>query len=348
MEDDDFDDIEDIELNDDILKALQDTEDRYTLTAASQTPASNPNPVASKPPFTFSTKPPTVSRRIYTHPDDTPDISIAHDGSYAVQPSTPQLSHPSSRNARATLPSQYPPRLRLIPSPSTRPIKPLGPTTARPASSSSNTARARVDTVGMCASRFVIHLLQITDGDRILGSENMSHKSALPLEPMNGKHGPDVERLMTQLQQVNVSRKRFSPVSVLTRLGCKLQAEREAMEKQLEEARNAQFMREGEIATLRRTMEKVSPGPFFLDAFLCAESSLFQQSVGQSETLNKLRAEKLDAEQRRAAVEVEMAAEIDRLKTRFSFKVLVLRCPSNADKWLSIFELSNKSTRQPL
>lgn len=104
------------------------------------------------------------------------------------------------------------------------------------------------------------------------------------------------------------------------------------MEKQLEEARNAQFMREGEIATLRRTMEKVSP---CLLVCFSAELALFQQSIGHSETLNKLRAEKLDAEQRKAAIEVEMAAEIDRLKTRFSFKVRGLRYSRDADSPLT-------------
>lgn len=144
MEEDDFDDIEDIELNDDILKALQDTEDRYTLTTASQTPANNPKPAPPKPPFTLSTTPPVVSRRIYTHPDDTPDISITHDGSYAVHPSAPQSSHPSSRSARATHTSQYHSRSRLTPYPSARPSKPLISSTAHPGSSLSNTARARL------------------------------------------------------------------------------------------------------------------------------------------------------------------------------------------------------------
>jgi hypothetical protein len=45
---------------------------------------------------------------------------------------------------------------------------------------------------------------------------------------------------------------------VSLRTDSELQAEREAIEKQLEEARNFQFMREGEITTLRRAMEKVS------------------------------------------------------------------------------------------
>lgn len=36
-----------------------------------------------------------------------------------------------------------------------------------------------------------------------------------------------------------------------------LSALREASRKQLEEMQNAQFVRDGEIATLRRTMEKV-------------------------------------------------------------------------------------------
>ena len=53
-----------------------------------------------------------------------------------------------------------------------------------------------------------------------------------------------------------------------------------------------------------------------------------QQATSHSETLSKLRTEKLDAEQRRAAIEVEMTAEIDRLKTRFSFKVFAPFIPS--------------------
>jgi len=135
---DDFDDIEDIELNDDILKALQDTEDRYTLTTASQIPASNPNPVVPKPA--------AVPRRNYIHPDDTPDISIALDGSYMIHPSASQSSHPPSRNARTALTTQYLPRSRPPPS-SARPLKPSNSTSTH-SSASLSKLRARVDTAG--------------------------------------------------------------------------------------------------------------------------------------------------------------------------------------------------------
>jgi hypothetical protein len=137
MSEDDFDDIEDIELNDDILKALQDTEDRYTLTTASQIPTRNPNLVVPKPP---------VPRRNYIHPDDTPDISIALDGSYMVHPSASQLSHPSSRNARTAATTQYLPRSRLPPS-SARPLKPPNPTSIHTSASLSK-PRACVDAAG--------------------------------------------------------------------------------------------------------------------------------------------------------------------------------------------------------
>lgn len=92
MSDDEFDDF-DIELNEETIRALQDTEDRFTLTTASQAQAqlTQPRPVAFSsfaPPAVARRPTVAPARRTYVDFDDTPDISVTLDGSYAVQPST--------------------------------------------------------------------------------------------------------------------------------------------------------------------------------------------------------------------------------------------------------------------
>lgn len=89
MSEDEFDDFEEFELNEDILKALQDTEDRYNLTSASQAAVTQFKPAAPVGTSTLAVtaRPHTiVPRRSYIDLDDTPDISISVDGTYAIQP----------------------------------------------------------------------------------------------------------------------------------------------------------------------------------------------------------------------------------------------------------------------
>lgn len=159
MSDDEFGDF-DIELNEETIRALQDTEDRFTLTTASQAQAQHtqPKPVAS------SFAPPTAARRPAVAPaqrsyvdfDDTPDISIGLDGSYAVQPASASTARgvgPSGSNVRKSAVTQRSvpgttPHVASGPSrqtasrgavrpssrPSARPVPPALTSTAGPAS----------------------------------------------------------------------------------------------------------------------------------------------------------------------------------------------------------------------
>lgn len=112
MSDDEFGDF-DIELNEETIRALQDTEDRFTLTTASQAQAQHtqPKPVASSfaPPTAVRRPAVAPAQRSYVDFDDTPDISIGLDGSYAVQPastSTTRGAGPSGSNVRKPVVTQ--------------------------------------------------------------------------------------------------------------------------------------------------------------------------------------------------------------------------------------------------
>jgi hypothetical protein len=105
-------DFEELELDEDVLKALQDTEDRYTLTTGSQSlqqssTISRTSVSKVKSTRVVPTKPRVPVFRQRPQPvlddfDDTPDISVAMDGSYLVQGvgTTTMLS-------RTTLPSYH-------------------------------------------------------------------------------------------------------------------------------------------------------------------------------------------------------------------------------------------------
>lgn len=128
---DDFDFDDDIELNEDLLKALQDTEDRYALTTPSQPPSVAPTPPAeiAKPQATgLRRDAPNKQRKAVVPPrsrvfsedmDDTPDISLSVDGSYALQSS-----------------SSVPPALSQV--------RALGPPTDRAGTSKTTSRRDRV------------------------------------------------------------------------------------------------------------------------------------------------------------------------------------------------------------
>ena len=111
----------------------------------------------------------------------------------------------------------------------------------------------------------------------------------------------------------------------LTLFCFELQASKAAAQQELETARSAQYAKAGEISTLRRTMEKVG----LLSSDLLNRSLtvvaympfMIKQAATHAEMMGKLRSEKVDSETRRAKLELDMTAEIDRLKTRMVFKV---------------------------
>lgn len=204
MSDNDYDDIEEFELTEDILKALQDTEDRYTLTSGSQAPAPPTQPTLPASVSSAATRrPPTVlARRAHIDLDDTPDISLAVDGTYAIQPPTPAGYLASTSSARPPPRSQAPTSSRFT----------SGPPNGRPSAGSTSVARMKPPTIapvpqsqgGFRAPNSQVGLAS-NGGARSFNRPGGPSSFAAPSQARASTHvnSPDqVQSLMAQLQQV--------------------------------------------------------------------------------------------------------------------------------------------------
>lgn len=209
MSDDNYDDIEEFELTEDILKALQDTEDRYTLTSASQAPAPPTQPPLPASVSSVATRrPPTVvARKALIDLDDTPDISITVDGSYAVQAPATVGHLASASSARPSLRSQGPTSSRSL----------SGLPSARPSASGASAARRMppaVASVPQSQGGFRALNSQAglaNNGTRSTNRPGAPPQFAAPSQAMvsTNTNSPDqVQSLMAQLKQVP-ARSRF-------------------------------------------------------------------------------------------------------------------------------------------
>ncbi|KAF8313108.1 hypothetical protein DL93DRAFT_2168045 [Clavulina sp. PMI_390] len=309
LDDDPYDD--DFELTDEVLNALQNVENQYTLQTASQAlsqsqpqpppprPATSNAKTSSKPGSSWR-QPKPIPRRPAVDLDDMPDITLdATNNWYAVEGSTPRpstsLSNPRAQATKAggSFQTNRPNPIASGAS-SSRETRLNPQSRPSPQSTRSNShSRSGTATPPPNASR----------GPHPLAQTSIATRNTPPPQPTstrtpsNGPQQPPPQELQNLREE---NSQKAQEIAALQALVKQMQAQKESTEKEVQAARDLQLIREGEISTLRRNMEK--------------------QAAAHADTLAKLRMEKLDVEKKRAALEMEMKAEMDRLKTKFSFK----------------------------
>ncbi|KAF8326559.1 uncharacterized protein EI90DRAFT_3069670 [Cantharellus anzutake] len=307
MDIDDFgDEFDDFQLDAESLKVLQDTEDRYTLYSQSSAhPAVKreqtyqPIPRSKPPPSSKSTRP-LIKRE--GEDDSLPDVSVNNDGTYSFQPTQKSVRQPppSTRVTTGLFPQA--PETSL-PKSSTPPQRPRG-SFVPPANAGAFTRSiAPLPKYRDSASTSDPQLPNDAKIDASTPRAPVPDRHQTTIDPSRPPPAPHVKRSgvdTTQASRIAASEHSNAAMEQMRKEMELLRAEKETMEKSLKDAKNATLVRDGEIATLRRTMEK--------------------QTAVHTETLDKIRAEKSSIENKKAVMEAELNAEMERLKSKLIFK----------------------------
>ncbi|KAG8762578.1 hypothetical protein FRC11_008700, partial [Ceratobasidium sp. 423] len=317
----DYDD-EDFLLDDDDFRKLSEVEDKCGVAApiaqvANIAPVSAVSKRGENPPpqkRTRVARPPPAS----PSDDDTPDIFVNADGTYALDspgPSVlslaPSFIRPST--TRRVVSESVPPRPI---SPAAAPSRSSNQSggellAARPlrrhdSNTSIQVFEAPPATQGLRPLIRAGSLSQaISRGLARNGIPLTQQQSLSQMQINSDLRGPDGERLQTEVEALRAQ---------LT----KAESERESLRTSLQQNKEATFAKAGEAENLRRTMSKVRTIPkpkVFTSANKC-----IQQTEQHAEEVARLRQEMAEMEKAKAALEVRMKQDMDRLRTEMTFQ----------------------------
>ncbi|CAE7225734.1 unnamed protein product [Rhizoctonia solani] len=295
----DYDYDDDFLLDDDDFRKLSEVEDKCGV-AAPTAAIPNAAPVLTVP--KRGENPPPQKRAKVVQPppasqsdDDTPDIFVNADGTYALDSPGPSVLSPAPSFIR-------PSTTRRVISESIPPHPPPAVAPSRSSNQSGGAARPlrRHDS---SASIQVIEAPPGTQGLRpLIRAGSLSQaisrglaRNGIPLSQQqsqsqmqvdNGFRDPDAKRLHTEVEALRAQ---------LT----KADSERENLRASLQQNKEATFAKAGEAENLRRTMSK--------------------QNEQHAEELARLRQEIVEMEKTKAALEVHMKQEMDRVRTEVAF-----------------------------
>ncbi|EUC64328.1 hypothetical protein RSOL_439180 [Rhizoctonia solani AG-3 Rhs1AP] len=298
----DYDD-EDLLLNDDDIRKLSEVEDKCGVVA----PITGlPNAVSSSTIPKRGENPPPQKRAKVVQPvpasqsdDDTPDIFVNADGTYAFDspgPSVlslaPSFIHPST--SRRVVSESVPPRSVSPPAAHSRPSNHSGGEqfAARPLRRHDSSASIQVieippATQGLRPLIRAGSLSQaISRGLVRNGVPLTQQQSQSQMQIDNGLRDPGAKRLQTEVQ-------------VLRDQLAKAESERQSLRASLQQNKEATFAKVGEAENLRRTMSK--------------------QTEQHAEEMARLRQEMVEMEKARVALEAQMKLEVDRARNDATF-----------------------------
>ncbi|CAE6415411.1 unnamed protein product [Rhizoctonia solani] len=293
----DYDD-EDLLLNDDDIRKLSEVEDKCGVVA----PITGlPNAISSSTVPKRGENPPPQKRAKVAQPapasqsdDDTPDIFVNADGTYALDSPGPSVlslapSFILPNTSRRVVSESVPPRSISPPAAPSRPSNQGGgeQLAARPLRRHDSSASIQV--IEIPATQGLRPLIRagslsqaISRGLARNGVPLTQQQSQSQMQIDNGFHDPDAKRLQTEVEALRAQL-------------AKAESERESLRTSLQQNKEATFAKVGEAENLRRTMSK--------------------QTEQHAEEMARLRQEVVEMEKARVALEAHMKLEVDRVRT---------------------------------
>ncbi|CUA66918.1 hypothetical protein RSOLAG22IIIB_00368 [Rhizoctonia solani] len=294
----DYDD-DDFLLNDDDIRKLSEVEDKCGI-AAPTTDIPNALPASTVPKRGENPPPQKRAKVIQPAPasesdDDTPDIFVNADGTYALDspgPSVlslaPSFIQPST--ARRVVSESVPPHSASPPvAPSRIPNQGGREHAARPLRRHDSGASIQVIEAPPLATQSLRPLIRagslsqaISRGLARNGIPLTQQPSQSQLQMGNGLRDPDAKRLQTEVEALRAQL-------------AKAESERESLRTSLQQNKETTFAKVGEAENLRRTMSK--------------------QTEQHAEEMARLRQEMVEMEKTRIALEVQMKQAVDHART---------------------------------
>ncbi|CAE6448896.1 unnamed protein product [Rhizoctonia solani] len=297
----DYDD-DDLLLDDDALRKLSEVEDKCGV-APPKTGASNDTSLSTV--SKRGENPPPPKRTKVTQPvpatqsdDDTPDIFVNADGTYALDspgPSVlslaPSFIQPST--VRRVVSESVPPHSASPVAAPGRSSNTGEPLAARPLRRNDSNASIQVFETPLATQglRPIIRAGSLSQAiSRGLSRNGISftqQPSQSQMQVDNSSHDPDAKRLQSE-------------VEVLRAQLAKAESEREGLRISLQQNKEVTFAKAGEAENLRRTMSK--------------------QTEQHAEEMTRLRHEMVEMEKAKVSLEVQMKQDMDRFRTELAFK----------------------------
>ncbi|KAH7339521.1 hypothetical protein B0J17DRAFT_655508 [Rhizoctonia solani] len=297
----DYDD-DDLLLDDDALRKLSEVEDKCGV-ASPTTGVSHAAPISTV--SKRGENPPPSKRTKVVQPvpatqsdDDTPDIFVNADGTYALDspgPSVlslaPSFIHPST--ARRVVSESVPHRSTSSAAAPSRSSNTGEPLAARPLRRNDSNASIQVFEAPLSTQGFrpLIRAGSLSQAiSRGLSRNGISftqQSSQSQMQIDNGSRDLDAKRLESEVEALRAQ---------LT----KAESEREGLRTSLQQNKEVTFAKAGEAENLRRTMSK--------------------QTEQHAEEVARLRNEMAEMEKAKVALEVQMKQDMDRFRTEMAFK----------------------------
>ncbi|GAB1521422.1 hypothetical protein RhiTH_004517 [Rhizoctonia solani] len=302
----DYDD-DDLLLDDDALRKLSEVEDKCGVAAPQgASHVSNAAPVLNLP--KRGENPPPQKRAKVAPPvlaslsdeDDTPDIFVNADGTYALDspgPSVvslaPSFIHPGTARRVA---SESVPHHSV--SPAIAPARPSNQNGGQPAPARSlrrNDSSASIQVIEAPPTTQGIRPLiragslsqAISRGLARNGTPLTQQQSQSQMQVDSGLHDPDANFLQNEVKALRAQLARA-------------ESERESLRTSLQQNKEATFAKAGEAENLRRTMSK--------------------QTERHAEEISRLRQDMIEMEKAKATLEARMKQEMDQIRTSMTFR----------------------------
>ncbi|CAE6358230.1 unnamed protein product [Rhizoctonia solani] len=294
----DYDD-DDFLLNDDDIRKLSEVEDKCGV-AAPTTDIPNALPASTVPKRGENPPPQKRAKVIQPAPasesdDDTPDIFVNADGTYALDSPGPSVlslapSFVQPSTARRVMSESVPPHSASPPvAPSRIPNQGGREHAARPLRRHDSGASIQVIEAPPLATQSLRPLIRVGSLSQAIsrglarnGIPLTQQPSQSQLQMGNGIHDPDAKRLQTEVEALRAQL-------------AKAESERESLRTSLQQNKETTFAKVGEAENLRRTMSK--------------------QTEQHAEEMARLRQEMVEMEKTRIALEAQMKQAVDHART---------------------------------